>query len=39
MKKKAIVKWLTWVTIIVLGAYIAGDFGILAGLVLIYLTR
>ena len=39
MKKSAVFKWLTWVGLIVAGAYIGGDFGILAALVLIFMTR
>lgn len=36
---KTIKKWLLYVAIIVLGAAIAGDFGILAGLVLIFMLQ
>ncbi len=39
LRKKAVFKWLTWIGIIVAGAYIGGDFGILAALVLIFMTR
>ena len=39
MKGGAVKKWLTWVCILVLGTYLGGDFGLLMGLILIYLTR
>ena len=38
MNSKAFKKWLVWVLMIVVGVAIGGDFGLLAALVLIYLT-
>jgi hypothetical protein len=38
MNTKAFKKWLCWVFMIVVGTWIGGDFGLLAALVLIYLT-
>lgn len=35
----AVKKWLVWCAMIICGTAIGGDFGLLAAIILIYLTR